>query len=178
MIPFRMMRHMPGHDALIRPVDTLRVSYISTRIGSGGFRRHEPCCVNDPLPDVGVPMYILGGNHRHASTRDSGQVLIPTNSVSTKNVRAMMRLLKNEDQLLIDAGQLASHFTEYQQAHRCLEILATTLQGLEPAPKPLTCLQQVQLIRTAARNDLILDFLNAPASSYGHVEGLRARIFP
>ncbi len=89
-----------------------------------------------------------------------------------------MRLLKEEDQLLIDAGILKGHFPDKCQAMRCLQILATTLQALEPAPKPLTCLQQVQLIRTATRNDPILDFLNAPASSYGHVPGLRARIFP
>ncbi len=54
LIPFRMMIHLPDHDAVIRSVDTLRVTFIGTGISSTGFRKHEPCCANDPLPAFGV----------------------------------------------------------------------------------------------------------------------------
>ncbi len=89
-----------------------------------------------------------------------------------------MRILKEEDDVLVTAGVMHSHVSDHDQALRCLEILAVTLQGLEPAPKPLTCLQQVQLLRTAAKNDPTLNFINSGAASYGGVAGLRARIFP
>ncbi len=63
LIPFRLLHHLPAHDALIRPVDTLRVTFIGTGIGASGFRRHEPCCANDPVPELGLRRYIIGGNH-------------------------------------------------------------------------------------------------------------------
>ncbi len=178
MIPFRLMSHLPGHGSIIRPVDTLRVSFISTGIGASGYRRHEPCCVSDPIPEIDLTMHIIGGNHRHASTRDSGQVLIPSNRVSSKQIRTLMRLLKEEDQTLIDGGYLRKHFTDSQQAFRCLEILATTLQGLEPAPKPLTCLQQVQLIRTSIRNDPGIDFLHGTKRPTEDLRDCATAFFP
>ncbi len=64
-----------------------------------------------------------------------------------------MRMLKDENEQLISVGVLKSHYSDYDQAHRCLQLLAVSIQGLDHAPKPLSCLQQVQLIRTAFRND-------------------------
>ncbi len=177
LIPFRMIDHLPDHATIIRPVDTLRVTFIGTGIGSNGFRKHEPCCTNDPIPDIGVKRYILSENRRQASTRDSGQVLVPTNRIPRKKLRTLMRLLKNEDQKLIDAGALRSHYSDRNQAHQCLQILAVSLQGLEPAPKPLSCLQQVQLVRTAFRNDPSIDYKTARPAAYGGTNGLRSRIF-
>lgn len=178
LVPFRLIRHLPEHDSLIRPVDTLRATFIGTGISTSGFRRHEPCCTNDPIPEIGLPRYVIGGNHRCASTRDSGQVLVPTNRVSVKQVRRLMRLLTKEDQLLINSGLMRSHFAEKDQAMRCMEILAVTLQGMEPAPKALTCLQQVQLIRTAARNDPTLNFVHSGSLPKGGVGLMRSRVFP
>ncbi len=105
------------------------------------------------------------------------RVLLPTNRVSCKHIQKLMRILKEEDEALVAAGFMQNHNDDNQQARRCLEILAITLQGLEPAPKPLTCLQQVQVIRTSARNDLTLDLSSRSSASYGGVIGLRQRIF-
>ncbi len=94
LIPFRMMHHLPNHGALIRPVDTVRATFIGTGIGTTGFRRYEPCCANDPIPEIGVRRFIVGRNHRNASTRDLGQVLIPTNRTSRKRIQELMGFLK------------------------------------------------------------------------------------
>ncbi len=63
---------LPNRDAILRPIDSDRVMYMSDGMESCGFRRYEPCCITDPLPEIGIKRYILGGNHRVASTRSSG----------------------------------------------------------------------------------------------------------
>ncbi len=83
-----------------------------------------------------------------------------------------MDLLKQEYAIRIACGELEAHFFDNKQALRCLEILAVTLQALEPSPKPLSCLQQVQLIRTAVRNDPSFDFENST------IDDFRTRMFP
>ena len=51
-------------------------------------------------------------------------------------------------------------YGERKYVYACLELLMIAVQAKEPAPKPTTTLEQVDMIRTSTKNDSSIDLGN------------------
>ena len=60
-----------------------------------GYRMNKPVVITLPFPKLVLPEYIIGGNHRSTSGRDSGLVLIPTQLVRQKDIVYLCNFLAN-----------------------------------------------------------------------------------
>lgn len=171
MVPIRLLRHIPDHDALLRPVCLKRCALLSEAIRGGDVRNDEKIVTTEAMPSRTIPRYTIAGNHRSCSVRDSGRCSIASTVITEEEVMRLTELIRDE------ASENEATFSSINAAiYTAFETLISAAQAKDPAPVKMSILNQVAHIRTAAKLDLAID-LDADPRTYGGVLGLRRLIF-